>query len=289
MSDDGEHAIVVIALLGSPFSAAYARAQHGNATADPLSFCALNVAVYGPRGAAWSLREREIRDEDRSIDTLRLGQSVVAWQRGRLVIDIDERTTPFGRPLRGRVVVHPEEPGTSRHALDPEARHLWWPVAPLSRVEVSLSEPDLRFSGPGYHDANAGDVPLGATFRTWTWSRARLADRAVITYDVTFRDGRTSSIALGHDRSGVTPIPDRLHRAALPRSTWGLDRTARADPGTRPRIVRSLEDGPFYARALVGLEAFGRRGLAMHETLSADRLDRRWVRFLAGFRTGKAA
>jgi carotenoid 1,2-hydratase len=63
-----------------------------------------------------------------------------------------------------------------------------------------------------------------------------------------------------------------------------LERQVRADEGQRPRLVRSLEDGPFYARALVETRLAGLPALAMHETLAAERLRRGWVRFLTAFR-----
>jgi carotenoid 1,2-hydratase len=48
--------------------------------------------------------------------------------------------------------------------------------------------------------------------------------------------------------------------------------------------VRTLEDGPFYARALIETQVEGRPVVAMHETLAAHRLRRGIVRILTEFR-----
>ncbi len=57
LSDDGAHGLTIIAFIGSVFSPYYAWARrHG--PADPANHCALNVALYGPRGKRWCMTER---------------------------------------------------------------------------------------------------------------------------------------------------------------------------------------------------------------------------------------
>ena len=56
-----------------------------------------------------------------------------------------------------------------------------------------------------------------------------------------------------------------------------------------PSIRQSLEDGPFYARALVSARQDGQAVVAMHEVLDATRLSQSWVRFLTPFRMGRAS
>ncbi len=76
-----------------------------------------------------------------------------------------------------------------------------------------------------------------------------------------------------------------LEETTLPSTLWSLDRTARVDRDARgASVVRGLEDGPFYARALVRGRLLGEETVAMHEVLSGERLRRSWVRFLTGFR-----
>lgn len=285
MSDDGRSAVVVIALLGNPFSPAYARARE-RGPADALAFASMNVALYGDAASAWALAERRVSEADRQRDALTIGASRIGWEGDALVVDIDERTTPFTRrrPLRGRVRVHPEALSGLELTIDDEGEHTWWPVAPLARVEVELSEPRVRFSGHGYHDANAGDVPLEASFETWSWSRARASRGALLTYDVTCRSGAERSLAFAVGSDGASTPLERSWRAPLGRSIWHLDRHARVDEGASARVARTLEDGPFYARALVETRLGGERVVAMHEQLAAHRLRERWVRFCTGYK-----
>ncbi len=283
MSDDGASAIVVIALVGNPFSPAYARArQRGAAPAE--AYCSMNVALYGKGASAWSLAERRVNAGDRDAAGVTIGASSMRWEADRLVVDIDERTTPTGRPLRGRVVLHPEALPALEHVIDERGEHRWWPVAPLARIEVDFREPGARFSGHGYHDVNAGDVPLESTFERWDWARARADDGALLIYDVSCSSGVDRSLALKVSPSGAAEQLDGVSRAPLRRTVWGLERRVPVDEGHEGRAVQSLEDGPFYARSLIETRIGGRRVLAMHEALAADRLRRGWVRFLASFR-----
>jgi carotenoid 1,2-hydratase len=285
VSDDGAYAIVIIALLGNPFSPAYARARAAGVT-TPASFSSLNVAIYGRGAHVWSLRER-VADYTQNVSSLQIGPNSMEWDNDVLVVRIDERTTPFGRPVRGTIRVTPQAMPGLALPLDAAGRHTWWPVAPVSRIDVQMSEPALRFEGHGYHDANAGDAPLEADFRGWSWARARDGDRALVTYDVVDKQGarRTHAFAVGE---GVTAL-DEIAPLRLPRGRWGVDRHIAADRGATAQIVRSLEDGPFYTRAMVRTTLGGRPVVALQETLSAERLTRAWVRFLTGFRMGKAA
>ena len=171
MSDDGAIAIVVIALLGNPFSPAYARAR-SRGPARALDHCALNVALYGRSGSSWALDERRIADADSAARDVTIGASTMRWIGDALVVDIYERTTPFARNIRGRVIVRPEVLTGVDLAIDSGGEHRWWPIAPLARIEVDLPEPGVRFVGHGYHDANAGSAPLESAFDRWSWSRA---------------------------------------------------------------------------------------------------------------------
>ncbi len=154
-------------MLGSVFSPFYAKARAAGAPVDPLDHCALNVALYTPRGKVWSLDERDRSRVHRTASSLTLGASTVSWEGDALVFRIHERTTPFltARPLGdspvvGVVRVHPRVRIDDPYALDGDGAHLWWSAAPLCRVEVDFDEPALRWKGDGYHDANAGDGPL---------------------------------------------------------------------------------------------------------------------------------
>lgn len=284
MSDDGELAIVIIALLGNPFSPSYGRAR-ARGVASALSYCSMNVALYATRGpSAWAFRERGVEESARGENEITIGASTMRWEGDRLVVDLDERTVPSGRPLRGRVTVHPQAYTGLELPLDPQGEHRWWPVAPLARIEVDLASPRIRFSGHGYHDANAGAVPVESSFVDWSWSRARTDEGALLTYDLSCTSGAERSHAFAVSPAGVVTPLQNLGTARLARTRWGLARRTRVDRGHEARVVRSLEDGPFYARALVETRLGGRPAVAMHETLAAHRLRRAWVRTLTSFR-----
>jgi carotenoid 1,2-hydratase len=283
VSEDGKNAIVVIALLGNPFSPAYA-AAYGRGVSEPLSFCALNVAVYGSGASAWCLTERALRQTDRSALSVTFGASTMHWAGDDLVVEIAERTAPLGRPVRGQVVLRPAvRPGVGL-TLDGLGRHRWWPVAPIARIDVNLASPALRFSGHAYHDANAGAEPLAAAFDSWHWARAQAPSGAMISYDVTEASGASRSLALQITRQGVLEHLEGLRTVVLPRTLWGIRRHTRADPGEAPRVVRELENGPFYSRSLVATRLVRNPLLAVQESLAAHRLRRAWVHRLARFR-----
>ena len=279
MSDDGASAIVVIALIGNPFSPDYHRARaRGGASA--LGYASMNVALYARGASAWALQEQVIRETDRTASGVVIGTSSMRWDGDRLVVDIDERTSPIPRRVRGRVIIHPEvQPGVEL-AIDAEAEHRWWPVAPVARIDVDFDQPRLRFSGHGYHDANAGGRPIDAAFERWSWSRARFEQSALLTYDVVTASGDDRALALRIDPSGAVEDLERTWRTPLATTGWRLPRQVRVDEGAEARVVRSLEDGPFYARALIETRLGGARVTAVHEELAAHRLRIPLVRLL---------
>jgi carotenoid 1,2-hydratase len=294
VSDDGV-VVVIIALIGNPFSPAYARARI-DAASDPrhakraLDFCAMNVAIYGPKGRAWALRETPVAEGDRSAHGIAIGASSMQWKGDELVVDITERTTPFGKPIRGRITFRPSHRSRTKIALDAKAAHHWQPVATAGEIDVALDTPRIRFRGHGYHDTNDGDAPIDRDFSHWNWSRASIDRGAtMMTYDVLRADGVGASHAIVIDRHGEASDVRGLVAQPLPRTGWRIDRTSRAHERGRVRVVRELEDTPFYARALVETTHGGRALYGVHETLSATRLRKQWVRFLLGFRMGRAA
>lgn len=273
VSDDRRHAIVIIAMLGNPFSPRYARARR-RGFADPLAFCATNVALYGPKRSLWALTERTVTA--REAAGLSIGPSSMRWDRDRLVLDVSERTPWRQEPIEGRITFAPHFLSRDTFALDSDGKHEWRPVAPSGALDVQLSSPRVSFQATGYHDSNSGDVPLEASFEEWTWSRAHAAGRTVVTYDVVLAGGGRRERALSIGPRGTTDVDVAIR--SLPPSRWGLSRQARS--GEAPRIVRSLEDTPFYSRDLIDDGGV----VAMHETLSLNRFAGRAVQFLLPFR-----
>lgn len=287
MSDDGRHGLTLIAFVGSVFSPYYAMARR-RGWPDPLHHCAMNVAVYGTRGPSWSCTERGRGSLEQSPSSLAIGRSSLAWVGSSLEIRIDEITAPVPARIRGIVRLHPRAVSTQVFDLDVGGRHRWQPISPCARVEVALDQPNLRWSGHGYLDTNDGDEPLETAFAQWHWSRATLRDGTAVLYDVTRRNGDEASVALRFGQSGSVVDEDAPPRVSLPRSKWRVARETRADDGCNPSIIRTLEDGPFYARSVLKSRLLGEEVTAIHESLSLDRFRSGWVQAMLPFRMPRA-
>lgn len=292
MSDDGRHAVTIIAMLGSVFSPYYAAAR-GRGGGEPLDHCAMNVALYGPGAERWALTERPRGAVERAPGALAIGPSAMEWRGGELRVSFDETTSPFPSPfperLSGEVRLIPQCAPPAPVRLDAPGRHTWAPIAPMARAEVTLAHPRLRFSGSAYLDFNAGDEALEDGFAGWSWARAATDGEVAVSYDVERRDGSRLLVARAFDARGEARELDGLRSRSFGRTGWGLTRSMAVDAGTSPRLVRSLEDTPFYARTLAGASLGGRRATVVHEQLSLDRFQRSWVRFLLPFRMRRAA
>jgi carotenoid 1,2-hydratase len=250
--------------------------------ADPLEHCAINVAIYGP-SARWVLSEYGPADVQRAPDRFSVGGSSMAWEGDCLVVRFDERTAVFGQRVAGVVRLYPSALPVWRVPLDARGHHAWYAVAPHARVEARLCQPDVKFSGSGYHDANCGDEPLEAAFRAWHWSRASTGERTAVLYDARRVDG--SALEMGRmfaKDGGCTPLA-APRRVDLGRSKWLLPRTTRTD-GAPARVLRTLEDTPFYARSAVETSLAGVRMTAVHESLSLERFSSPVVQTMLPFR-----
>jgi carotenoid 1,2-hydratase len=290
LSDDGSQGLTLIAFLGSVFSPYYASARHRRERrrdargADPLAHCAFNIALYG-RDARWSMTERGRHDLSRDATHLAIGPSAMEWTGDRLHLHLDEVTAPLPQRIRGTidldVGVRPEHGVT----LDLHGRHRWGVIAPCARIDVRLDAPAVSWVGNAYFDTNRGEAPLEHDFVGWNWSRAHLADgRSAVLYDVERRAGGALAIAHWFDAQGLTGTFEAPPIAPLPATRWGLDRRTRSDACVAPRVVKTFEDGPFYSRSVIEAEWSGQPVTSVHEHLSLERFERRWVRTLLPFR-----
>lgn len=284
------HALTLIAFVGSVFSPYYAmaRRRRGDIAAPADDHCAVNLSLYrmpaGARrfGRLWAMTERGAGAVQRQADSLRIGRSRLAWQAdGSLLIDIDERAAPWPRRLRGRIRVQPGAQPAQAFALDAMSRHTWQPISPSAHVAVDFDDPGLAWRGDAYLDANHGQRPLERDFRSWQWQRSALpGQRSRVLYEVQPRDGAERSLSLGIDRDGaITPLPLPPWRA-LADSGWGVERSSRGVQA--PTMLGTLESGPFYCRSLLRDGDDG--ALTVHESLSLERFDQRWVQALLPFR-----
>lgn len=272
----------------SPYYAWARRRDRG----DPLHHCAVNAVLYGPgKRKRWALTERGRASVHRDAASLAIGRSSLSWDGDALTVQVDEVTAPIPSRLRGTVRLRPAAILDRTVTLDADGRHLWSPLAPCARVEVALDRPSLRWSGAGYFDTNAGSAPLEDSFERWDWSRASLGDGgAIVLYDAIRRQDTGSgerhlAVALRVDPSGrvqdLNPAPPRC---ALPRTRWGVGRESRSDAGSPARVLRTLEDTPFYARSVLSSRLLGESVAAMHESLTLDRFRAGWVQALLPFR-----
>jgi carotenoid 1,2-hydratase len=68
-----------------------------------------------------------------------------------------------------------------------------------------------------------------------------------------------------------------------------MQRGTRSEGGAGGRIVKTLEDTPFYARSIVASRVAGRPVTAMHESLSLERFALPVVQFMLPFRMPRRA
>jgi carotenoid 1,2-hydratase len=311
MSDDGCHALTIIAFIGSVFSPYYAAARRsadakGTRGANPFDYCAINVALYAGLGDAghrharshwWAMTERANRHVKVTDSHFAVGPSSLTWNGKQLVIDIDEITVPFPSKLRGQIVVEPHATFAESFPLDAEGRHHWRPIAPCSRVDVRMSRPELGWQGTAYVDSNHGSAPLESGFSGWDWSRAKGLNRrksdgpaapTLVVYDIERTDGTHLSLAKRFDvlPDGKGRISDFVapKHVPLPATGWRIPRSAACDTGETCAIIKTVEDAPFYARSIVATSVNGADVVAVHESLSLQRFSQRWVQTLLPFR-----
>lgn len=206
-----------------------------------------------------------------SADVFEVGPSSIRWEHDRLVIEVDEISSPpIISRVRGTITLHPEALFGQSHDLTPDGSHRWQPFAPIARIEVDLS-PGHRWLGHGYFDSNFGDAALEDDFNYWTWGRFPNRGGAACFYDSTLRDGRRQATAFKFHRDGRQERLDPPPQASMARSLWAVRRETRADPGFTPRQELAMLDAPFYTRAAVRTRIDGVETVGVHEALDLRR------------------
>jgi len=267
------------------FSPYYAFARR-KGPADPLNHCALNVAIYRKGSKRWAMTERPRGAVARGVDHFTIGPSDLHWDGTALTIRINEVTVPFPGRLRGTVRVVPTALTTQAFRLNDTGQHDWWPIAPCARVQVTLDAPHLRWQGEGYFDMNCGAAPIETGFTDWQWARGALHDGTAILYEGQRRDGTTLNMAMRFDANGGMQTFSPPATVPLNRTGWRVDRSIRSEGDAR--VIRTLEDAPFYARSVVAAQLTGEPVIMMHESLSLDRFRRPVVQAMLPFRMPRA-
>ncbi|MCC1492433.1 carotenoid 1,2-hydratase [Cognatishimia sp. F0-27] len=267
MSDCGTRALSVIAFIGSVFSPWYA----WSGRKDPHNNVCINVATYGP-GGRFTMTDRGRAALRQSPRQFTVGPSSLRWDRGTLVIDINEISSlPLVSRVRGQIRVSPSAITSVELPLTPDGTHVWRPFAPSAEVTCDLEANGWQWAGHGYFDANFGTRALEQDFRDWTWGRFPTKDGATCFYDAKRRDG--SDLAAGFHFTA----DGRAEEIALPpkhrfrRSLWAVRRETRGDPDTKPRQVLNMLDAPFYSRSAVETVIDGERTVGVHEALDLRR------------------
>ena len=287
LSDDGAFGLTMIAFVGSVFSPYYAWSGRQR----PDNHCALNVALYGPRGARWTMTERGAAKVSRSDRDFQIARSSLEWRGDDVVIRVDERAAPFPHRVRGEIRIRTSAIGDNVFYIDDRGRHRWRPLSPSCRIEVDFEEPSISWAGHGYFDANDGDEPLEDAFDYWDWSRTTLdGRRTAILYNTDLSNGESRTAAMLIDRNGDVRDFDTPRECALPPTPiWRIRRRAYSEGGAPARVIQSLEDTPFYSRSVIETRLFGADRRAVHESLSGPRLSMPIVKGLLPFRMPRIA
>jgi carotenoid 1,2-hydratase len=287
LSDCGRYGLCIIAFAGSVFSPYY----HWAGRRDPDNHVCINIALYGPDGNRWSMTERGRKSLHRSGSSFLAGPSALNWDGDCLVIDFDEVSVPrppgqwLPKRITGTVRLTPRFLTDRIFGIDEQGNHRWWPIAPLAGIEVALDGSRTRWTGHGYLDSNWGLEPLETAFTRWDWARGALPDGGTaILYDTDRRDGSTSCLAVAFDGQGRFSEFERPSSTLMKRGLWGVQRRAHHDAGHVPRVVSTLEDGPFYMRSIIRTRLMGQDIDLVHETLAGDRFASPLVKLMLPFR-----
>jgi carotenoid 1,2-hydratase len=288
MSEDGNHALTVIAFIGSVFSPYYAWAGRS----DPMNHCALNIALYGRGQGRWAMTERGRSDVDLSADHFRIGPSAIYRDGEDFVIEVAELGMPLPLRVRGRIRIRPRSKGPDvAFPIDSGRRHMWRPVAPAADIDVRFSSPDLCWHGPGYFDTNHGTEPLEDRFRYWDWMRLHLdGGDTLVAYTTDERGGPGATLALRFSPDGsYHSVPPLKEQELRPTPVFRVRRRAHAEASSPVRLGRTLEDTPFYSRSVVETCVNGRQVAGVHESFNGDRLKSGLVKLMLPFRMARRA
>ena len=274
----GEYSAVVIFMVGSLFSPRYSVAARRGGL--PREHCAVNFALYR-RGTRlrWVLSEYPVVALE-SPGLLRIGGSTLSYEDGRVHMEVDERTAPWGRRVRASVTLEPMTALGDEVQLVPGLPHWWQPMAPRARARLEVATEGVAVEGLGYHDTNHGAELLGARLPGWHWSRTHGEHQTVVDY--VLPDGAAPVRVTAGPQGVLCERGDRLEAAPTALTGWGLRVPRHLRAGSRvlgePRL---LESSPFYARVEAreaGLDTLG-------EVADFRRFHSPLIRWMAHFRT----
>ncbi|MEW5739413.1 MAG: carotenoid 1,2-hydratase [Myxococcota bacterium] len=275
----GDFTAVFIFMVGSVFSARYSAALKKGGS--PREHAAVNFALY-EKGARylWVLSEYQQVSLSDDARTLRIGDSWLSYDDGRLLGEVKDRTAPFlltqwGEPTHAALELIPEGPTHEAIRLVDGLSHHWRPIAARATARVQVHSHGLDLRGAAYHDGNHGDVPLGSDLRGWEWARVHGKDFTDITYRP-WADGPAARVRVSAAEASCRR--ETIASSPSTRTSWGLRVPTSLGAGEAPRL---LETSPFYAR----LESSDARAHALGEVADFRRFHSPTVRWMANFRT----
>ncbi len=193
------------------------------------------------------------------------------WDGDKLVVEVNEISTPHGSRIAGQIVIEPSAVTQVELPLKSDGSHIWRPFAPTSRIRVDIDRPGWTWEGHGYFDANFGTRALEDDFSYWTWARLPVNGGTTCLYDASRRDGSELAAGFQFDRDGTAHEIDLPPKAPLRRSLWALRRETRSDAGSRPKQVKHMLDAPFYNRSAIQAQINGTSTVGVHEALDLNR------------------
>jgi hypothetical protein len=292
MVDAAGNGLVLIWSYGLPFLPGYRSSALAGHAPRPDELPSLNVVVYREGKAAFYQLQR-YRPEDASYDPLGRRWTMESSTMSMSVIDgvldvrvvLDASIPASDERLRGVVSVH----GSMRQANPSDiaagaAAHVWTPLAPLAHgsYDLHVGSEQMRGSGTAYVDANVGDAPFCRFgIADWTWARASTPAETRIVYLVNGKRPEDAVYigAIATPDGAMRTVGLRVRQACARRALYGLryldELVLDADDGefARLRVVRVVDDGPFYLRMLVELSFGGTTAVGWAEFVSPDRID----------------
>ncbi len=279
LSYDGERAISIIGFIGSVFSPWYA----WSGRKAPHDHCCINVAMYG-KGWRWTMTERGERSLRQSKDQLQIGPSSFTWKNGKLIIAINELSTPHFDKVIGTVTISPKQITAIEVSLTSDGSHIWRPFAPNAEIDVKIDKKGWNWKGHGYFDANFGTRALEEDFSYWTWSRLPCSEGSIAFYDADRRKDVPLSVSLKFHSDGRVEEMAAPPETRLSRSLWAVKRKTRSDIGYRPTQVKHMLDAPFYTRSAIKTKINGEEITGVHEALDLNRFSSPFLKPLLAVR-----
>ncbi len=214
----GRYQIAVIGRVGSALShkSIWKGARR---LADEVS---IQVRIDGPGGRRYAQSPRKALSQ-RTASRLEVGTSMMRWDNGDLIIDIDMiRPSLTSRRIAGQITLSPSAVTQWELALSPH--HIWRPFAPHCQIAVDLDQPLESWRGHGYFDAYFGGCALDDDFDSWRCDTERTSTSVTIGHAAIALDGGTHHSTYRFDAGGKA-------QAVAPESAPAL--TARLAKGVR--------------------------------------------------------